>query len=79
MVIYSSPYDVGDRVHIDDDDAITARVLGLTFRDRHGPAQLIECGWMHNGTAMSAWLPPLRLTHADPAKRSAADDDLSPF
>lgn len=64
-VKYSSPFSIGDRVTIDGDRDLKARVIGVLFR--YGGVQ-IEVAWLHNGDAKTSWIELFRLEAAEDDK-----------
>jgi hypothetical protein len=58
--IFRSAFALGDRVHIDDDRDLIARVTGFLWGHEEG-AQL-RLSWMSNGDAKEAWFPVWRVT-----------------
>ena len=58
-MIIELPVEFGQRVYIDDDKSIIARVTGFLFRDNYRTA---ECSWFHNGKAESAWIELWRIS-----------------
>ncbi|ACB79517.1 hypothetical protein PUR23_07185 [Methylorubrum populi] len=52
---YWSDFSLGQNVYVGDDQSITARVTGITFRDG---GQEIEVAWMVNGALSRVWVPP---------------------
>lgn len=51
--------DLGDRVHIDEDESITARVIGVAHYT-HGTD--VRISWVHNGAVQDVWVDDWRLT-----------------
>ena len=58
---YNSRFAIGDRVHIDDDNSITARVVGLRFLST---GHDVEVAWISNGDFKDIWLDAWRLSPA---------------
>lgn len=54
-------FDLGTRVHIDDDTSIKAVVTGFLVRAHQ---MQFEVAWFNNGSSHSAWLDEFRLTEA---------------
>jgi hypothetical protein len=54
------PFAFSDKVFIDGDKSITARVTGFWWKD-DDKNYLVEVSWMHNGTSQTAWMQPWRL------------------
>lgn len=60
---FACEFRIGDRVIIDGDAGIIARVIGILFR----PANTeIEVSWFHNGSLQSAWVALFRLERWQP-------------
>jgi hypothetical protein len=57
------PFEMGARVHLDDDDDLTMRVTGYAIY-AHGVQ--VQTSWMVNGDLKSAWVEPWRLTEVSP-------------
>ena len=62
MEEFESRFAIRSYVYIDEDKTLKARVTGLIFREE---IDMVELGWMHNGTAQTACLQAWRLTEAD--------------
>ena len=60
-VSYTSPFAIGDRVHVGDDDATVATVTAILWRVE---APQIEVSWMHNGALQCVWAAPMMLRPA---------------
>lgn len=50
---------IGEKVHIDGDESITATVIGFLLRAQ-GPQY--EAAWFNNGAHTTAWVDEFRLT-----------------
>ncbi len=59
-MIYESPFEIGDKVYIDDDRDLVAWVNGVMWHYSDGHS--IEVSWMHNGDSKMCWLNFNRLT-----------------
>jgi hypothetical protein len=57
-----SRFGFGDRVIIDGDRSLVARVISFTFRSH---CAQVEVGWVHNGAAQTASVDEWRLQLAD--------------
>ena len=56
---FTSRFEFGDRVHIDGDDSIVARVIGFSFVSNGNQVQV---SWFHNGDVKEAWFAEWRLS-----------------
>lgn len=57
----SSPFTFGDRVILDGDSSLIARVTAVLFRYEYCQ---IEIAWLHNGSSYSAYVDNWRLSPA---------------
>lgn len=55
---FACEFKIGDRVIIDGDTDIVARVIGVLFREIGAQA---EVSWLHNGSVQTAWIALFRL------------------
>jgi hypothetical protein len=55
---FEAPFAFGDRVILDDDSSLVARVVAFSFRSHLAQ---IEIAWVHNGAACSAWVDTWRV------------------
>lgn len=55
---FPSPFDIGDKVIIDDAKDMPAVVIGVRF---HQHNTLIQVAWLHNGDNKEAWIEAFRL------------------
>lgn len=60
---FDNSFEFGDRVYIDGDVSIIARITGITVRVRDYIS--VECSYFQNGEAKTAWVELDRLTKAD--------------
>ena len=58
---FAADFDFGDRVLLDGDSSLVARVVAFSFRSEFPQ---IEVAWVHCGTLHSAWVDPFRLSAA---------------
>ena len=70
MVDFSSPFRLGDKVHIDGDQDLVGMVTGVLFRES---GMEVEVGWLHAGDSKSVWFQPMRVKsiHAVPQESIA--------
>ena len=61
MSIFKSRFAIGDPVHIDGHQDITAVVTALCFRSVDSDEVNVEVSWLHNGVNQVTWVPDWRL------------------
>ncbi len=61
--LYSSPFGLGVRVNIDGALDVVATVTAISWREA---LPQIEVSWFNNGSLMSAWVAPSRLSPVAP-------------
>lgn len=70
---FETPFQFGDRDHIDGDASIMAVVTGFSFRPER--YLQVEASWLSNGCAQSAWMDVGRVTLARARNGAAATRD----
>lgn len=60
---YASPFALGDRVHIDGNEDLVARVTAVSWREENPQ---IECSWWNERALTTAWISPSRLSLVPP-------------
>lgn len=55
-------FNIGDRVHIDEDKSIKGRVIGILVRE--GGVEY-DVAWFNNGAQVTAWIASFRLSEAE--------------
>lgn len=61
---FKTDFDFGDRVLLDGDNSLIARVVAFSFRSKFPQ---FEVAWVHCGALNSAWVDPFRLSAAPEA------------
>jgi len=59
---FEAPYEFGERVFLDGDKSLVARVVAFSFRTAFPQ---IEIAWVHNGGHQSVWVDSWRLAPAE--------------
>ena len=60
--VYTSPFQIGDHVYLNEDTSLRLRVTGLLWRENVMQAELT---WVHNGDIKSCWVPAFLAQHVD--------------
>lgn len=55
---YTAEYQIGQKVWLDGDRSIIARITGLWFE---ASGYKVQVEWISNGTNVSVWMPPFRI------------------
>jgi len=59
---FNIKFDLLDRVHIDQDESLTATITGFAF---YGHQVQIMISWVHNGDIKEAWVIESRLSKSE--------------